>query len=848
MPDPILKFEHMQKLTPLLLYMCRPAKSQPQEAPPLPLPDRGESGELEAQQEAQLEAQVEAQLLEWQQLEARLQREVELKEQKKKLLGKLAGTPGVKCSKQADAAVHAKVGSAAMYNELGSSAAAPDKPTLTAEERKKVQQIVGAAITRIPLPAEARQMLQAAMQAAQAEKAAQVAQQEQLLMQAAQLKLELDASVAECARQKELAARSQEEVNRMVSSTVRLTPAQLERAKAKELGLEKEVAALLLRARAAEEKSRQQKEGAAELRGRLEEAGRQNAALQQKLEEVGRAKPPLAAEANRVPEERLRQEVSDLRQQLEKAKRARHEVSTQDVTLKQQLEKAKKAGQEAQKQDATLRRELEDAKRAGEEARKKGVALQRQSEEAKRATEEARKRDVALRRDLEEARRAMEEVSKSHGIALQRQSEEAKGAVEETRKQEIVLKQELEYTKWAMEEAQKQGVALKQQLGDAQQAMEEASEKGIALMQQSEEAKRVMEEASKQEITLRQQLRGAERELHALSDQCDLLTWEAHAVVQQGQQRDAALHGALEEVQVLSARCDVLTREAAEAVQREQRREAEMYEAVQRREWELLGQVQALTAQCNHLNWEAWASAQQLRQQGEQSQQDMQALRAHYQALEEEVVTLRQQAAAGAEDGQLQRQKVWNLRQRLVREGWRSAALEQALQEAACRQDAAPLVQRDVILGQWDALLNQWGAPPQGQELPMDVDSQLVLLDRQKEAGGGDGWGGRPDDTLLGQQQLLGSDLLAAEATLMESGLLHEHLLEEQQQDLALLGAGQQVEATRQLLARMTVGCQTMSMVSAGSEEEETVSAEASDWESHNGDPIKQLLNADMRE
>ena len=106
----------------------------------------------------------------------------------------------------------------------------------------------------------------------------------------------------------------------------------------------------------------------------------------------------------------------------------------------------------------------------------------------------------------------------------------------------------------------------------------------------------------------------------------------------------------------------------------------------------------------------------------------------------------------------------------------------------------------------------------------MDVDSQLVLLDRQKE------------------------DLLAAEATLMESGLLHEHLLEEQQQDLALLGAGQQVEATRQLLARMTVGCQTMSMVSAGSEEEGTVSAEVSDWGSHNGDPNKQLMNADMRE
>ena len=81
----------------------------------------------------------------------------------------------------------------------------------------------------------------------------------------------------------------------------------------------------------------------------------------------------------------------------------------------------------------------------------------------------------------------------------------------------------------------------------------------------------------------------------------------------------------------------------------------------------------------------------------------------------------------------------------------------------------------------------------------------------------------------------------------MESGLLHEHLLEEQQPELALLGAGQQVEATRQLLARMTVGCQTMSM--AGSEEEEgIVSAEASDWGSHNGDPSKQLLNADMRE
>ena len=93
------------------------------------------------------------------------------------------------------------------------------------------------------------------------------------------------------------------------------------------------------------------------------------------------------------------------------------------------------------------------------------------------------------------------------------------------------------------------------------------------------------------------------------------------------------------------------------------------------------------------------------------------------------------------------------------------------------------------------------------------------------------------------------SDLLAAETNLMEAGLLHDQSMEPQHQPaLALVGSGLQVEATRQLLARMTVGCQTMSMVSAGSEEEETVSAEASDWGSHNGDPSKQLMNADMRE
>ena len=126
--------------------------------------------------------------------------------------------------KQAGTAAHAETSNVAMRSELAaSSEAAPDKLRLTAEERGKVKAAVGA-ITSIPLPVKAQQPLQPATRAVDTEMAvlhARAAQLEQVLLQTtgdrARLSLELEASEAECARQKELAARMQE-VSKQISS------------------------------------------------------------------------------------------------------------------------------------------------------------------------------------------------------------------------------------------------------------------------------------------------------------------------------------------------------------------------------------------------------------------------------------------------------------------------------------------------------------------------------------------------------------------------------------------------------------------------------------------------------
>ena len=81
---------------------------------------------------------------------------------------------------------------------------------------------------------------------------------------------ELKASAAECARYKDHSDSAQAEVNRMVSSTFRLSPAQLARSKAQEA----ESTALQQRVCAAEAEMLQQRQEAAGLRVQLEEAGR----------------------------------------------------------------------------------------------------------------------------------------------------------------------------------------------------------------------------------------------------------------------------------------------------------------------------------------------------------------------------------------------------------------------------------------------------------------------------------------------------------------------------------------------------------------------------------------------
>ena len=130
------------------------------------------------------------------------------------------------------------------------------------------------------------------LQDAEAEKAAlcaHVAQLEQTLQQTVQqaagdrarLGQELAASAAECARHKDLSDRhkdlsnrAQAEVNRMVTSTLRFSPAQLARIEAKGLAQEAEAAALQQRVCAAEAEMSQQRQEAAGLRLQLEEAGR----------------------------------------------------------------------------------------------------------------------------------------------------------------------------------------------------------------------------------------------------------------------------------------------------------------------------------------------------------------------------------------------------------------------------------------------------------------------------------------------------------------------------------------------------------------------------------------------
>ena len=184
---------------------------------------------------------------------------------------------------------------------------ANDKPVPSVEEPR----VSGAKTKTGPRTLQLLQATRAADAAKAALLGAQAVPLEQVLLQSegdrARLSLELEASKAECDRQKALVAHEQAEVKRLASVTRAPTIAKLKESEAKVLGLERDIrimqrtvqgaeeeahrqkveaVGLMLKLREAEGEGQRQKVAATGFRLKLREAERQNANLQQQLEEA----------------------------------------------------------------------------------------------------------------------------------------------------------------------------------------------------------------------------------------------------------------------------------------------------------------------------------------------------------------------------------------------------------------------------------------------------------------------------------------------------------------------------------------------------------------------------------